>query len=154
MMSDMRHCLSYIILLSALGWSGCINTPADAEECYWVEQQRCELRGRCYSDFDVEGCQYYYKEQCRARNIVPDYSEDELNACLTQIRSFGKDNTECNMLQTAEKSKKLELCTLDALDACRPLACEEYYSEDEDTSDEDTEDSTTTDTGLSDGLNP
>jgi hypothetical protein len=136
-------------MLSALGWIGCIDSPADAEACYWVEQQRCELRGRCYSGFDVEGCQYYYREQCRARNIVPDYTDDQMDACLLQIASFGNDSAECELLINAEKGKKLELCTIESLAACRPIACEEYFTDDTDTTE-----AGSTDTSVSEGLEP
>lgn len=114
-----------------------------------MEQRRCEMRGRCYDGFDVEGCKYYYKEQCRARRIVPSYTENELTACLTQLDHFGEnDDVECNALIKLDKALKPELCELSALDACRPLACPEAYEDSEESSDDDS------DSGIPQGLDP
>ena len=154
----MKRYFLFILLMSALGLHGCINTPADAEECYKVEELRCEMRGRCYLNFDVEGCKYYYKEQCRGREIVPDYTDDEMQSCLDAIAGFGDKNSECEALAKADEKEQSELCSdIEDLEPCEPLACEDVYNaedSDDDESDDEADDEADDDNQSSGSLDP
>ncbi|MBN2343392.1 MAG: hypothetical protein JXX29_20975 [Deltaproteobacteria bacterium] len=141
-----------IILLQ----TACISTPSEADECFAIESARCELRGRCQTSFDVEGCKYYYEEQCRARQIKPAFTDEQLDDCVLSIydvNANGESPEECQILRDAVFES--ELCLTDdtgfLFPACAVLACD---GADTDTGESEEETTSDNDTDVSEGLNP
>lgn len=145
-----RH-LIFVIMGSSLFNAGCISTPSEADECFAIEAARCEMRGRCKLSFDVEGCKYYYEEQCRVRGIDEEYTDEQLNACVDSIdlvNPNGDVPAECSFLETAKFES--ELCLFEQFIPCQAFLCP---PEQQDTS-ADTGADTATETDIPTGLNP
>lgn len=80
--------------LSAGSLPGCSTDPVNPDGCEAIETARCQAAPACSdfgSDFDVDACERFYRDQClRGLQTEDDPGDPKVDACVRAIERAGE----------------------------------------------------------------